>query len=292
MKAERADRNRVGPERTGRYAQDIGFSLSSIRRSSMPGRWLLVVLCLDVLWLAYVRLPSLLGGDLWLGLAAQDTWIPAMIVMLLVPAEVYLAWLVLARQYRGKLATGRTSALMAKVLSESTPWQCATDPAGRFTYCGPESLHLVGYEPSELPGHHFSRIINPEDLADLLQESSRKTDSTGDWTGVRTIYRHRLESRVLVDISAKARTGPAGEYQGLEGRTRSLRPGTITDTAARETWQRLQTLMEGRYLSTAFQPVWSLSSGRPIGVEALTRFSPFNGAAGRTFRGRRVRRTR
>ena len=76
----------------------------------------------------------------------------------------------------------------------------------------------------------------------------------------------------MVDISAKARTGAAGEYLGLEGCTMSLRPGTTTGAVAGQNRRQVQTLIEEGNLSTAFQPVWSLSSRKPIGVEALTRF--------------------
>ncbi|MCT9625986.1 EAL domain-containing protein [Pseudarthrobacter equi] len=244
----------------------------ALRLSSVPARWLVMVLCLDAAWLGFVRLPLLLGRGPWLGLSGQDDWIPELIAMLLVPVEIYLAWLFFARQYREKLGWWRTSYLMNKVLNESTPWRWATDAAGRFTYCGPESLQLVGYEPSELIGHHFSRTIDPSDLAGVLQDRNRRTDATGAWTGVRTIYRHRLGSRVMVDVSARACLGAEGQYLGLEGETRSLRPGTMNDSVAAETRRRVKAVMDERLLLTAFQPVWSLSSGKVIGVEALTRF--------------------
>lgn len=271
----------VEAESLGKPGQAGRLPFWSLRLSSVTGRWLLMVLCLDVLWMGFVRLPSLLGREPWLNLDGQEEWIPELIAMLLVPIEIGLAWLFISHQYRQKLASWRTTRLMDQVLSESTPWQWSTDAAGRFTYCGPECLQLVGYEPSELIGHHFSRVIDPEDLAGVLQDRNRKTDRTGAWTGVRTIYRHRLGSRVMVDVSAKACTGKKGEYLGLEGLTRSLRPGITTDSAAEETRQRIRTLIEGRHLSTAFQPVWSLSSGKVIGAEALTRFpdSPGNPAA-------------
>lgn len=278
VKGAKVDQNRVQRAAPGKIAKGVGSSPRPLQGSSGPGpgpgpgRWLLVVLCLDLLWLGFVRLPSLSGHDPFLGRAGPEDWIPALIAILLVSAEVYLVWLMLTCQVRENLAACRTSALMDKVLSESTPWRWTADAAGRFTYCGPESVEMLGYEPSELLGRHFSIIIDPEDLADVLQERSRRTDSTGHWRGVRTIYRHRFGSRVMVDISANARTSAEGEYLGLEGLTRSLRPGTMTDTVAQETRQQVEALIETRHVSTAFQPVRSLSTGKPIGVEALTRF--------------------
>lgn len=243
-----------------------------LRLSSLPGRWLLMVLCMDTAWLGFVRLPALLRGEPWLGLAGQEGWISELIAMLLVPAEVYLASLFFARQYREKLGWWRTDRLMDKVLSEGMSWRWATDASSRFTYCGPECLQMVGYEPSELIGHHFSRVIDPEDLAGVLQDRNRRTDTTGAWTGVRTIYRHRLGTRVMVDVSAKACTDTKGQYLGLEGVTRSFQPGTIDDRGLAETRRRVAAVIEERRLSTAFQPVRSLSSGKVIGAEALTRF--------------------
>ena len=251
--------------------QSGGFPLRRLRLPSVPGRWLLLVLCVDVLWVGIVRLPSLLGSEPWVAPEGRD-WIPELIALLLVPVEVYLAWRFFGQQYRETLAVSRTSKLMDKVLKESTPWRWAIDAAGRFTYCCPESLPLVGYEPSELMGHHFSLIIDPEDLAGLLQDRTSRADPDGAWAGVRTIYQHRNGSRVMVDVSARTRTGAEGEYLGLEGTTRSLGPGTIQDSSVDETRRRVETLIEERLLSTAFQPIRSLKSGQVIGVEALTRF--------------------
>jgi PAS domain S-box-containing protein len=225
----------------------------------------------DVLWVGFVRLPSLLGSVSWVALEARG-WIPELIALLLVPVEVYLAWRFFGQQYREKLAATRTSKLMDKVLKESTPWRWAIDAAGRFTHCGPESLDLVGYEPSELLGHHFSLLIDREDLAGLLQDRTSRADPDGSWVGVRTIYRHRHGGRVMVDVSARTRIGAEEEYLGLEGTTRSLGPGPIQDRSADETRRRVETVLEERHLSTAFQPIWSLKSGQVIGVEALTRF--------------------
>lgn len=160
---------------------------------------------------------------------------------------------------------------MDKVLDEVTPWRWAIDASGRFTYCCPESLHLVGYGPSELMGQHFGLIIDPEDLEGLLQDRTSRADTDGAW-GTRTVFRHRNGSPVLVVVSARARTGAEGEYLGLEGTTRSVVSGTTNDGPVDGTRRRVETLIAERLLSTAFQPIRSLQSGQVIGVEALTRF--------------------
>jgi len=104
------------------------------------------------------------------------------------------------------------------------------------------------------------------------QDRTSRADPDGSWMGVRTIYRRRHGGWVMVDVSARTCVGAEGEYFGLEGTTRSLGPGTIQDRSADEAWRRVETVLEERLLSTAFQPIWSLKSGQVIGVEALTRF--------------------
>src|SRR6478609_9031301 len=62
VKEAMADQNPIESTPRGGFAHS-SVLLDKRRRSSAPARWLLTVLCLDVLWLGFVRLPALLGRD-------------------------------------------------------------------------------------------------------------------------------------------------------------------------------------------------------------------------------------
>ena len=58
-------------------------------------------------------------------------------------------------------------------------------------------------------------------------------------------------------------------------------PGETPATAAAESISRIEAVLNGRMLLTAFQPIFDLSTGAVVGVEAFTRFvSDGNDAAG------------
>ena len=183
-----------------------------------------------------------------------------------------LVWALLRRLGREFSAVSRTSHLLEAVLATSKEWLWAIGPDGRFTFAGPMARELIGYEPSELLGQHFSQIIQADDLAQAMKNRANIAGPESSWSGLVTACRHRDGSRVLVEVSGRPIIDGQGQVHGFEGTTRALDAPSANDAAAQEARAGVEAMLTSRTLLTAFQPIRALDSGAVIGAEALTRF--------------------
>lgn len=202
----------------------------------------------------------------------MEPWGAVVLAAVIAPVAVYLAWTLLRRQNRKSAAASRTSRLLEAVLATSREWLWTIGPDGRFTFSGPMSRELIGYDPSELLGQHFSQVMEPDDLARALQDRVGLEANDSSWTGLVTAIRHRNGSRVLVEVSGRPIFDRQGQVCGFEGTTRALDVPAAHDAAAEEARAGVEAMLSSRTLLTAFQPIRALDSGAVIGAEALTRF--------------------
>lgn len=253
------------PDRRGRNTRRGSGQLSG------AGQWLLVVVGVDAAVAISIRVPLLFGQQPWTGFGG-DSWVPGLAALLVVPVVVYAAYQLVSQQRRERAETISTAGLMDTVLATSREWLWATGPDGRFTFCGPACRDLVGYEPSELLGRQFGLVIDSEELAAALQDRASREDADAAWFGLATICRHRDGRRILVEVSGRTLRDASGRTVGFEGTARALTTGPADTLAFYEARARVQSVLAGRTLLTAFQPILSLSTGTVIGAEALTRF--------------------
>ncbi|GAA4368342.1 sensor domain-containing phosphodiesterase [Paeniglutamicibacter cryotolerans] len=221
-----------------------------------------------------IRGPLLFGRQPWAGFEGL-WWIPKVLAMLLIPTVVHAAWRLTRQQRRERAEALARSGLMDTVLATSREWLWATNADGYFTFCGPASRELLGYEPAELLGRHLHQVIGPEDLAALLRVRAEREGTAQGPRGsgsLVTAYRHRDGRRIPVEVSARAFHDGAGQSAGYEGTSRALAPGTADVAALEEAMARVAMVLATRALCTAFQPVHCLSTGTVLGAEALTRF--------------------
>lgn len=147
-----------------------------------------------------------------------------------------------------------------------------TGPDGSFTFCGPASRDLLGYEPSELVGRPLDLILDPGDLAAALNNTKHRENRGAGCAGMVTACRHRDGRRIPVELSFRAIYSGSGQKAGFEGTARTLVAVAAENLAARETTAMIQSVLAGSSMLTAFQPIRSLHTGAVIGVEALARF--------------------
>ncbi|MHC6219776.1 sensor domain-containing phosphodiesterase [Arthrobacter sp. MMS24-S77] len=237
----------------------------------MPKWWLLVIIVMEAGVALAVGIPMVIGEDPW-NAFGWPVWIPDVTALLVVPIVVYASFSLVRQQLRERAQASMTTRLMDTVLTTSREWLWAIGPDGRFTFSSPACVELTGYEPSELLGRHISLIIDPDDLADALQAVASSQDEPGGWSGLHAACRRKDGSRVLVEVSGRSLRDAAGRPGGFEGTSRALDPGTADTLAAGEIRRRIEAILAGRSLMTAFQPIRSLENGAIIGAEALTRF--------------------
>lgn len=240
-------------------------------RTFKPGWWFYAIFALELCVALAVGLPYLFGDDSWEAWG-WPVWISDAFSLLVVPAVVFASFSLARQQLRERAEASRTTRLMDTVLSTSREWLWAIGPDGRFTFSSPAGVDLIGYEPSELLGRHFRLVIDPDDLAEALQGRSATQDAAAGWSGLHTVCRHKVGSRVLVEVSGRALRDAAGRPGGFEGTSRALDPRTRDSLATGEIRSRIEAVLARRSLMTAFQPIRSLESDLIVGAEALTRF--------------------
>lgn len=240
-------------------------------RASMPKWWLLLIIVMEAGVALAVGLPFVLGDEPWEAWG-WPVWISDVLSLLVVPVVVYASSSLVRQQLRERAEASRTTRLMDTVLTTSREWLWAIGPDGRFTFSSPAGAEVTGYEPSELLGRHLGLIIDPDDLADALQQRNSSQDADAGWAGLHAVCRHKDGSRVLVEVSGRALRDAAGRPSGFEGTSRVLDPGTLDSLATDEIRSRIEAMLAAGSLLTAFQPIRSLETGLIIGAEALTRF--------------------
>ena len=240
-------------------------------RTPPGGRWLLVVLALELVSVLSILLPLLLGLGPWGGREVPAR-VSALASILLLPVLLHAAWRLLRQQRRDRIEASTTASLMDTVLSTTRGWLWAVGADGRFTFSSLASRELLGYEPSDLVGRPCSLII---DLADL--KTARKPDARAGREGLLLSARHRDGRRLSVEVVGRPRSEGGGGQSGFEGIARPLDISTVEGPEDQEITARLDHLLTTRTLITAFQPIRDLGTGEIVGAEALTRFvsSPF-----------------
>ena len=244
---------------------------AALTRSNWPGslwlspggRWLLVVLFAESAIVLSIVLPMVFRDGCGL--------VRAVVAVLLVPVVLHAAW-GMERQYHNERAKAADAGqLMDAVLTDCREWLWAVGADGRFTFCGPSSRELLGYEPSELLGQHWSVVADFDALANAQRAGREPNNPEAPWTDVVTL-RHRDGAAVPVEIRARGRRGGTGRELGYAGSSRLLDRQTVEGLAAEKVRARMQAVLTSRTISTAFQPIRRLDTGDVIGVEALTRF--------------------
>lgn len=223
-------------------------------------------------WLLYAGIFGGVASHVASHVALKEEWGPAAMAVMALLAAGLLVWALIRRQNRELSQVTTTSRLMETVLRTSREWLWSIGPDGRFTFSGPMSKELLGYEPAELLGKHLGQIIEPDDLAEALRNRTSRERPASSWSGVVTIARHRDGSRVLVEVSGRPLLDRHGKNCGFEGTTRALDTQASTALNAGETRAGVEAMLASRTLLTAFQPIRSMTTGEVIGGEALTRF--------------------
>ena len=223
-------------------------------------------------WVLYAGIVAGVALSVAAHVALKEEWGPAAMAVLALLAAGFLVWGLIRRRNRELSQVTTTSRLMETVLRTSREWLWSIAPDGRFTFSGPMSKELLGYEPSELLGKHLGQIIEPDDLAEALRNRTSKESSDSSWSGVIAVARHRNGSRVLVEISGRPLVDWQGRECGFEGTTRALDSQASPAFPAGQARAQVEAMLASRTLLTAFQPIRSLTTGEVIGAEALSRF--------------------
>lgn len=238
---------------------------------SWPDRWLMVIVGIDAFLALSIRGPLLFGHTPGVALPGVF-WALKILPLMMIPLVLYAAWRSISQQRRERAEASRTAGLMGTWLNTTQEFFWVTGPDGNFTFCGPASRELLGYEPSELVGRPLDLILDPADLAAALDNTKHRDNHGSGCDGMVTACRHRDGQRIPVKLSFRATYNGCGQKAGFEGTARTLVEVAAETVATQETKTLIQSVLARGPMLTAFQPIRSLPTGAVLGVEALTRF--------------------
>jgi PAS domain S-box-containing protein len=180
---------------------------------------------------------------------------------------VMAMWNRFDREYRDNDAlTGRYTAAAATC----DGWLYVLDMQSRFVYSSDASLDCVGYAPAELLGTEAQDLLS----ADELEQIDTQVGPPSQLVNTLVVRaRHRTGEDRWFEVSiAPVRAASSAQQIGWSGTARPLtdakHPGILREIHRRATTELLRT----EQLVIAFQPIVDVTTRRPIGVEALSRF--------------------
>lgn len=242
-----------------------------------PGAWLGVIVVVDLVLALVVRIPSLLGLEP-LGESSRWQWVLDAVMLSFVPIVVYAAVRITRQRRAERMQAYRSSGQVRTMMRTSREWLWAVDSAGSITFSSPMCEQLTGYAPEELVGSPIGLVLDPSELATALRSQPVAGDDK-TFTGLVLVCRHRDGSGVLMEVTGQAVVDAEGTLTGFEGMARAVEDLPSTAYEADHIRRRVSEQITANRLVTAFQPIRCLSSGRVIGVEALSRFPASEGTS-------------
>lgn len=147
------------------------------------------------------------------------------------------------------------------------------DPDGIVTYMSEVAREMFGIDPSLVMGQSVFVLLPSDDQgrARGLLESS--VHQGRGWDGLTFEALHTDGGRRWVETSGIPHVDDDGRLRGFTATTRQLDSGALQRLTLGSTRERLRRVLDDKLLSTVFQPIVDVGSGRVVGHEALTRFS-------------------
>ena len=145
-----------------------------------------------------------------------------------------------ARLYERSVESGRRY----RFLVENAPdliW--AVDRDGLFTYVSETSRTLTGWSPEELIGRHFSEIVAPESLPNVLEHWQRASEEPDQPQQYRLNVLHRDGSHLPMEINGLG-TVVDGEFAGGHGSVRDIRERVALEEGLRRQTVELSRAVE------------------------------------------------
>jgi PAS domain S-box-containing protein len=160
---------------------------------------------------------------------------------------------------------GRRLAVLVDV-GEEVLWEC--DAIGRFTYASAQCLQTLGYSPAEARSLSLFDVVHPDEHRDV----ARLLETGQGWRRRRFRCVAKDGAPVWLRSSAVSRLHEDGRVAGLAGASH-LSMDAPADCPTNAISAAVLDVLQSDAITTAFQPIVSLSTGRVLGVEALSRFS-------------------
>lgn len=145
------------------------------------------------------------------------------------------------------------------------------DPAGVLTDVSQLTAHTLGTVPELLTGRDILSLVHPEDAERTRRLYGACVRRQIGWDHVRVRALRADGAAVELDSSGAAVRSSAGRA-GFVATAHVVNQDAAAQHAHQRKQQRIQAVLTEGTLTTVLQPIFSLHTGRVVGVEALSRF--------------------
>lgn len=161
----------------------------------------------------------------------------------------------------------------------------AVDPEGVMTFINGAVAPVLGVPPDECIGRDPFWMIDERDAARAKRIFGNCVARKSGWNGVRLRLVKRDGSTLWIETSGIPHVSHDGELIAFTATARQLSADDARLEEQRIVSRRIEEVIADGRLMTVWQPIFSLSSGHVVGVEALTRFNhPFRQSPSEWFR--------
>ena len=152
-------------------------------------------------------------------------------------------------------------------------WVWESDANDRITYSNSAVTELLGYTPQELLGMPTEDLLH-DDTERIRLRRVRETGGAGDgfWKDLSLVWRHADGSPVRLQGSAVILHDRRNNLVGFHGTRRLVESSSRDREQALADHARIMDVLGAQDVDVALQPIVNLTTGRTVGVEALSRF--------------------
>lgn len=147
------------------------------------------------------------------------------------------------------------------------------NPDGTLTRVGPAAAALLGTQPQHLSGKNLLCLVHPDERDRVQRLLRRSVESKIGWDSDSVGLLRSDGTSVNVNSTAVVRLDRARRVTGFTAALRSLRDEEAFQAGRALVRERIVAVLAERALTIVVQPIFSLNSGRVVGVEALSRFA-------------------
>lgn len=148
------------------------------------------------------------------------------------------------------------------------------DAQGTLTRVGSAAASLLRTPPEELTGQDLLSLVPPEERDQVRTLLRQSVEGRCGWDSITLGLLRGDRTTIAVNTSAIVQLDRAGGVAGLAAILCAVDDQQAARTSRQLIRERIESVLADRSLTIVVQPIFSLETGRVVGVEALSRFPP------------------